>query len=79
MQTPNSQEQYSTHIPALKTLMVMGWQFLSAGIDSQLKVRENFYKELTTFGMCLKVALSSSSFFEDSFFTEKKLKATKKI
>ncbi len=28
--TPNFQEQYSSHIPALKTLMAMGWKFRSA-------------------------------------------------
>lgn len=28
--TPEPREQYSSHIPALKTLMALGWEFLSA-------------------------------------------------
>ena len=27
---PDTREQYSSHIPALKTLLACGWQFLSA-------------------------------------------------
>jgi hypothetical protein len=27
--TPNTREQYSSHIPALKTLMALGWEYLS--------------------------------------------------
>lgn len=38
--------------------------------DTNQKHREDFYEALTEFGMCLKVALSSRSFFEDSSFTE---------
>jgi type I restriction enzyme R subunit len=33
--------------------------------DAHQKVREDFYEALTTFGMCLKVALASRSFFWD--------------
>ena len=28
---PETREQYSSHIPALKTLLACGWRFLSAG------------------------------------------------
>lgn len=38
--------------------------------DRRQKVREDFYAALTEFGLCLKVALSSRSFFEDRSFTE---------
>ena len=39
-------------------------------IDTRLKVREDFYQALTEFGLCLKVALASHSFFEDGSFGE---------
>ncbi|MFT5083863.1 MAG: type I restriction enzyme R subunit [Lentisphaeria bacterium] len=39
--------------------------------DTRQSVREDFYEALTHFGMCLKLALSSRSFFEDASFTEK--------
>jgi type I restriction enzyme R subunit len=38
--------------------------------DTKQKAREDFYAALTDFGLCLKVALSSRSFFEDGSFTE---------
>lgn len=38
--------------------------------DLKQKVREDFYQVLTDFGMCLKLALSSRSFYEDRSFTE---------
>jgi len=38
--------------------------------DTKQKIREDFYSALTEFGLCLKVALSSRSFFEDGGFTE---------
>ena len=38
--------------------------------DKKLKTREDFYQALTEFGLCLKLALSSRSFFEDGSFTE---------
>ena len=38
--------------------------------DQNQKVREDFYEALTEFGMCLKLALSSRSFFEDGSFSE---------
>ncbi len=39
-------------------------------IDQNQKVREDFYDALTEFGMCLKLALSSRTFFEDGAFDE---------
>ncbi|HAT2492435.1 TPA: type I restriction endonuclease subunit R [Aeromonas hydrophila] len=39
-------------------------------VDVHLKVREDFYEALTGFASCLKVALQSASFFEDSAFSE---------
>lgn len=38
--------------------------------DTRQEVRENFSSALTEFGMCLQVARSSRSFFEDKSFTE---------
>ncbi|MBA1445599.1 MAG: HsdR family type I site-specific deoxyribonuclease [Chromatiales bacterium] len=38
--------------------------------DKRQKVREDFYSALTDFGLCLKLALSSQSFFEDGTVTE---------
>ncbi len=38
--------------------------------DTRQSVREDFYEALTNFGLCLKVALSSRTFFEDGSFTE---------
>jgi type I restriction enzyme R subunit len=45
--------------------------------DANQKHREDFYEALTEFGMCLKIALSSSSFFEDSSFTEADIQSYK--
>lgn len=39
-------------------------------IDLNQKIREDFYEALTAFGMCLKVALGTRSFFEDTAITE---------
>ncbi len=39
-------------------------------VDVNLKNREDFYEALGAFSTCLKVALQSVSFFEDSSFTE---------
>ncbi|WP_252177174.1 HsdR family type I site-specific deoxyribonuclease [Endozoicomonas sp. 4G] len=39
-------------------------------VDVHLKVREDFYSALSAFTRCLKVALQSSTFFEDKSFTE---------
>jgi len=39
-------------------------------IDTNLKVREDFFDALTEFSSCLKVALQSATFFEDRSFSE---------
>ncbi len=38
--------------------------------DERQKLRDDFYKALTAFGLCLQTALSSRSFFEDKSFSE---------
>ena len=42
------------------------------GVASDIRqaVREDFYEALTNFGLCLKTALSSRTFFEDASFSE---------
>lgn len=47
-------------------------------IDINQKLREDFYEALTEFGMCLKLALSSHSFFEDTAFPESLTETYKK-
>ncbi|WP_424991166.1 type I restriction endonuclease subunit R [Fluviibacterium sp. S390] len=47
-------------------------------IDSNQKVRDDFYDALTEFGMCLKLALSSRTFFEDGAFDEKAIQEYKR-
>ena len=47
-------------------------------IDANQKVREDFYDALTEFGMCLKLALSSRTFFEDGAFDEKTIRGYKR-
>src|SRR5690606_2178830 len=37
--------------------------------DSRQSFREDFYQALTEYGLCLQVALSSRTFFEDSSFS----------
>lgn len=46
--------------------------------DTRQEVRENFYAALTEFGMCLQVARSSRSFFEDKSFTEEMVNTYKR-
>ena len=46
--------------------------------DTRQAVREDFYHALTEFGMCLQVALSSRTFFEDANITEDQIKIWKK-
>lgn len=46
--------------------------------DKKQKVREDFYVALTEFGLCLKLALSSRSFFEDGSFTEEMITTYKR-
>lgn len=46
--------------------------------DAHQKVREDFYEALTAFGMCLKVALASRSFFEDGSVGENQIATYKR-
>lgn len=46
--------------------------------DSRQKLREDFYQALTDFGMCLQVARSSRSFFEDKSFTDEMIQTYKR-
>ncbi len=39
-------------------------------VDVHQKVRDDFYEALTEFASCLKVALQSSTFFDDASFTD---------
>ncbi|MBP7862121.1 type I restriction endonuclease subunit R [bacterium] len=45
--------------------------------DLRQSVRESFYEALTEFGICLKTALASRSFYEDKKFSEKVLQTYK--
>ncbi len=49
-----------------------------AVVDLNQKNREDFYQALTEFGMCLRVALGSRSFFEDGSISEEQIAAYKK-
>jgi len=59
------QEQY-------RQILLPKWRDDEQGhsVDTTQKVREDFYDALTKFSLCLQVALSSSSFFNDSSFSE---------
>lgn len=46
--------------------------------DAHQRVREDFYEALTEFGLCLKIALSSRSFFEDASVGEKQIAVYKR-
>jgi type I restriction enzyme R subunit len=46
--------------------------------DTRQSFREDFYQALTEFGMCLQIALSSRTFFEDKSFSEDDIKTYKK-
>jgi type I restriction enzyme R subunit len=46
--------------------------------DVHQKVREDFYEALTAFGMCLRTALATHSFFEDGAFSEAQIVAYKR-
>lgn len=46
--------------------------------DANQSLREDFYAALTDFGMCLKLALSSRSFFEDASFSEATIETYKR-
>ena len=45
--------------------------------DQTQKVREDFYDALTEFGLCLKLALSSRTFFDDGAFNEQTIQTYK--
>ena len=47
-------------------------------VDVRQKVREDFYAALTTFGMCLRTALATRSFFEDGSFSEAQIATYKR-
>jgi type I restriction enzyme R subunit len=47
-------------------------------IDLNQKTREDFYEALTAFGMCLRVALGSRSFFEDGSVSEQQIATYKR-
>jgi type I restriction enzyme R subunit len=47
-------------------------------VDAHQNVREDFYEALTAFGMCLRTALASRSFFEDGAFTEAQIATYKR-
>ncbi|MFB9147168.1 type I restriction endonuclease subunit R [Halomonas alkalicola] len=47
-------------------------------VDVRQALREDFYAALTEFGMCLKLALSSQSFFQDKSFSEATVSAYKR-
>lgn len=45
--------------------------------DTRQKLREDFYGALTRFGLCLQIALSSRSFYEDNSFSEQDVRTYK--
>lgn len=47
-------------------------------VDVNQKTREDFYEALTAFGMCLRVALGSRSFFEDASISEQQIATYKR-
>lgn len=63
-----------------RQLLLPKWQEDEDGhsYDANQMIREDFYHALTEFGVCLKTALSSSSFYSDSTFSEKDIARYKK-
>jgi type I restriction enzyme, R subunit len=63
-----------------RQLLVPLWQEDENGqsFDTRQSFREDFYEALTQYGMCLSVALSSRSFFEDTAFSEGQITRYKK-
>ncbi len=47
-------------------------------VDARQKIREDFYEALTAYGMCLRVALASRSFFEDGSISEEQITTYKR-
>ena len=68
VRNPQDREQY-------RQLLVPKFQ---ADLDTNQKPREDFYAALTAFGLCLKTALSSRSFFEDRAVSEALIATYKK-
>ena len=59
-------------IEALRSVLVPHMEMVDGQmVDTHLKRREDFYERLTNFARCLKVAMQSLSFFEDTAFTDK--------
>jgi type I restriction enzyme R subunit len=50
----------------------------AGAVDLNQKTREDFYEALTAFGMCLRVALGSRSFFEDGSILEQQIATYKR-
>ena len=46
--------------------------------DTRQVIREDFYEALTAFGLCLKTALASRTFFEDASFREELIETYKR-
>jgi len=69
------QVENTPDIQAFRQVLMPRYETDHAGheYDSRQKLREGFYQALTEFGMCLQVALSSHSFFEDKSFTEEEI------
>ncbi len=63
-----------------RQLLVLKFERDAAGheVDIRQKVREDFYEALTAFGLCLKIALGSRSFFEDRSISEQQIATYKK-
>lgn len=47
-------------------------------VDTRQALREDFYEAVTEFGLCLKTALSTQSFFQDKAFTEEDIRRYKR-
>ena len=69
-----------TDIEQYRQVLVPRFQDDDAGtpIDISQKVREDFYAALTEFGLCLRSALASRSFFEDASITEQQIATYKR-
>ncbi|WP_255414630.1 type I restriction endonuclease subunit R [Spiribacter halobius] len=65
---------------AFRQVLMPRYETDSEGVeyDARQKLREDFYEALTEFGVCLQVARSSHSFFEDKSFTEAMLNTYKR-
>jgi type I restriction enzyme R subunit len=50
----------------------------AGAVDLNQKTREDFYEALTAFGMCLRVAVGSRSFFEDGSISEQQIATYKR-